>query len=201
MNNIVLLGDSIFDNAYYVRGGPDVFTHLRNLLPETWIPTLLAIDGATSRDVRDQLRRLPPDATHIVVSMGGNDALMAGHLLYVEVTSVSEALLVLSPALEDFERGYRQTLRDILNTKLPITVCTIYNANIEQVSQSRVFKIAVALFNDVILRVAREEHLPVIELRSVCTEPSDYANDIEPSIQGGHKIASAIAAAVLPKAV
>jgi hypothetical protein len=36
----------------------------------------------------------------------------------------------------------------------------------------------------------------VIDLRLVCTEPSDYANPIEPSGAGGRKIAAAIAAAI-----
>ena len=49
------------------------------------------------------------------------------------------------------------------------------------------------LFNDVILRVAFERALAVIDLRLVCNEPADYANPIEPSGRGGQKIARAIA--------
>ncbi len=52
------------------------------------------------------------------------------------------------------------------------------------------------MFNDVILRVAFEHHLPVIDLRLVCNEPVDYANPIEPSGRGGRKIAGAIARAI-----
>jgi hypothetical protein len=52
------------------------------------------------------------------------------------------------------------------------------------------------LFNDVILRVAFEHHASVIDLRLVCNETADYANPIEPSGQGGMKIAQAIAQAV-----
>jgi hypothetical protein len=33
MNHIVLLGDSIFDNAAYVAGGPDVVRQVRDNLP------------------------------------------------------------------------------------------------------------------------------------------------------------------------
>ena len=47
-------------------------------------------------------------------------------------------------------------------------------------------------FNDVILRVAFESKLQVIDLRLVCTEPADYANPIEPSSLGGEKIARAM---------
>jgi hypothetical protein len=49
------------------------------------------------------------------------------------------------------------------------------------------------LFNDVILRTAFERRLAVIDLRLVCTDPADYANQIEPSGRGGRKIAEAIA--------
>jgi hypothetical protein len=48
-------------------------------------------------------------------------------------------------------------------------------------------------FNDVIVRVALEHRLPIIDLRPVCTERSDYSNPIEPSGSGGRKIALAIA--------
>ena len=34
--------------------------------------------------------------------------------------------------------------------------------------------------------------LPVIDLRAVCSEIADYANEIEPSAIGGAKIADAI---------
>lgn len=52
------------------------------------------------------------------------------------------------------------------------------------------------MFNDVILRVAFDQGLSVIELRLICNEPGDYANPIEPSGPGGLKIARAIAQAV-----
>jgi hypothetical protein len=195
MPHIVLLGDSILDNGSYVAGGPDVSTQLNQILPGDWCATLLAVDGATCADVRSQLLRLPSDATHLVVSMGGNDALLAEHLLHAPVKSVSEALIVLSKAIDDFERDYRETVQQILQAGLPATVCTIYNVTLGEPAKAQVFKLAVALFDDVIIRTARELGLPVIELRSVCTEPSDYANDIEPSIQGGRKIAESIMAA------
>lgn len=56
-----------------------------------------------------------------------------------------------------------------------------------------VTRIALTPFNDVILRVAFEFGLGVIDLRAICTEAADYANPIEPSGLGGAKIAKAIA--------
>ena len=56
--------------------------------------------------------------------------------------------------------------------------------------------VALAVFNDAILRVAIELGLPVIDLRLVCCSPEDYANPIEPSSVGGEKIARVIVALV-----
>jgi hypothetical protein len=61
MPHIVLIGDSIFDNARYTAGQPDVISHARKLIPEGWRATLLAVDAATTNDNPSQLRRLPPD--------------------------------------------------------------------------------------------------------------------------------------------
>ncbi|MGH7552999.1 MAG: SGNH/GDSL hydrolase family protein, partial [Longimicrobiales bacterium] len=75
MPHVVLLGDSIFDNGAYVPGEPDVVAQLRALLPQGWQASLCAIDGSITRDVERQLSSVPTDATHLVISSGGNDAL------------------------------------------------------------------------------------------------------------------------------
>ena len=76
MPHVVLVGDSIFDNAAYTDGGPDVVSQVRGLLPPGWDATLLAVDGAITDGVAGQLARLPEQATHLVLSVGGNNALM-----------------------------------------------------------------------------------------------------------------------------
>ena len=55
---------------------------------------------------------------------------------------------------------------------------------------------ALAVFNDVVVRTAAAHGLDVIDLRAVCDQPQDYANPIEPSAIGGAKIARAIAGIV-----
>ena len=76
MPHLVLLGDSIFDNAAYTGGGPDVVSQTREALPTGWTASLLAIDGSTTDDVAEQVDRLPTDASHVVLSVGGNNALI-----------------------------------------------------------------------------------------------------------------------------
>jgi hypothetical protein len=75
MAHVVLLGDSIFDNSAYVTGGPDVVRQLQARLPAGSRASLAARDGARISDVARQIDRIAPDATHFVVSVGGNDAL------------------------------------------------------------------------------------------------------------------------------
>jgi len=63
VTHIVLLGDSIFDNASYVPSGRDVVSHLEQLLDADSQATLLAVDGAVVDDVPSQVFRIPSDAT------------------------------------------------------------------------------------------------------------------------------------------
>ena len=43
-----------------------------------------------------------------------------------------------------------------------------------------------------IYSIANERNIPVIELRDVCNQPVDFVDAIEPSAEGGKKIATAI---------
>ena len=193
--HIALLGDSIFDNASYTSGKPDVVTHLNTVLPRGSVATLLAVDGATVSGIASQLRRLPREATHLVMSVGGNDALRNIDLLSLRVSSSAEALQVFAQRISAFEQAYRATLSEVMALKLPVTVCTIYNGALEK-NIANIAQLALALFNDAILRAAIERGVDAIELRAICTEPSDYANPIEPSGSGGLKIATAISRAL-----
>jgi hypothetical protein len=194
--HVVLLGDSIFDNAAYVGGGPDVVTQLRAALPGDWRATLCAVDGAATDDVPAQLRRVPADATHLVLSVGGNDALGHIDILDQRAHSAAQVLGRLADIAAGFEERYRRALRAVLARGLPTAVCTVYNGRFPDRVLQRLTTTALVVFNDVILRAAVEARLPVIELRLVCTDDADYANPIEPSGRGGHKIATAIAKAI-----
>jgi lysophospholipase L1-like esterase len=192
MTHVVLLGDSIFDNAAYTGGAPDVVQQVRRRLPHGWKATLVAVDGATIRDVREQLRLLPADATHLIVSAGGNDAL--GHIdfLGAPASSTAEALLGLAGIAAEFERKYNGMLTEILTYKLPTAICTIYYPSFPDATLQRIAVTALTVFNDCITRAAFIHDLPLLDLRLICTEEGDYADPIEPSAQGGEKIARAI---------
>ena len=194
MPHVLLLGDSIFDNAAYVGGGPDVVTQLRPLLPQGWQATLRAVDGAVTSGVPRQVQQLPPGSSHLVVSVGGNDALRYSGVLDEGARSVAGAVNLLAEVREQFQREYRAMLDAVLAKKLPTAVSTIYDARYPDPLRQRLVVTGLTLFNDVITREAFSRGLPLLDLRLICDEAGDYANPIEPSVQGGAKIASAIVA-------
>ena len=126
--HIVLIGDSIFDNGAYTRGEPDVVTHLARLIPEGWVATSCAVDGATTGGVAAQLRRVPPQATHLAVSVGGNDALQHVGLLSARVTTMIQALEMFAPHVDRFQREYGAAIDSVRRQGRPVIVCTIYTA-------------------------------------------------------------------------
>jgi len=192
MKHIVLLGDSIFDNAAYVGGGPAVIQQLRAKLPPAWQSTLLAVDGSMAQDVPRQLERLQSDATHLVLSIGGNNALDHVNILSESARSAAEALSRLGEVGERFRQLYHETIRAVLSRNLPTAVCTIYYPNFPDPTLQQIAKTALTIFNDVIIVEAFAAGVPLIDLRLVCSEAEDYANEIEPSSAGGEKITSAI---------
>ncbi len=192
MNHLVLLGDSIFDNRAYVEGGLAVIDQVQQRVPPGWRASLLAVDGDTSADVTQQLKRLPPDASHLVLSVGGNDALGCLNLMGTPVSNLMDALGVLAEWQRVFQVSYAGAVTELLDLKLPLIACTIYDS---VPGMPTALMTALSLFNDVIVREAMRYGLPVLDLREILTEVADYSvvSPIEPSSQGGEKLANEIA--------
>ena len=192
MTHIILLGDSVFDNAPYVTTGQEVIEKLRRRLPPGWRATLLARDGAVLAGLREQVQRVPPDGTHLFVSAGGNDGLGWMGVLGESTTTVAEALARLGGIRRDFERRYRAMLDDVLRLNRPTTICTIYDVRFPDPAVREVAVTALTLLNDIVTREAGRRGLPLLDLRVLLDEDTDFANPIEPSAQGGEKLAKAI---------
>ncbi|TWU60879.1 hypothetical protein Poly51_11610 [Rubripirellula tenax] len=190
--HIVLLGDSIFDNALYVPGGPSVIEHVRRVLPDGDRATMVALDGATVSSVFRQLDRIPDDATHLILSVGGNDALwMAGNIFSQETADIRSSLQRIAELLTEFTTEYRRLVCELRELRLPLATCTVYDS-VPGLDSSETAGLCV--FNDTITRTAFELGTTLIDLRTICNETSDYSSvsPIEPSASGGGKIARAI---------
>ncbi len=75
--------------------------------------------GAATGHVPRQLGRVPPGATRLVVSAGGNDALQRRDVLGARAGSVADPLLALAEARDGLARGYRAMLEAVLARGLP----------------------------------------------------------------------------------
>ncbi len=185
--HIVLLGDSIFDNQVYIPKEPCVSAHLRQETDQE--VTLLAMDGAITLNVLDyQVSEIPKTATHLVLSVGGNDALRA----FYQRSLPDE----LEAATNEFVGWYAELIRTLQATGLPLLACTIY-CDCPIVTDDQILYAMqnyLPWYNRAIMEILKRHNIPLIDLRQICTEPEDYAasSPIEPSNQGGHKIAIAI---------
>lgn len=195
MTHVILLGDSIFDNAPYVPAGMHVQARLQSVLGPGDRVSLLARDRSVLDDMVAQVARLeelPEPADWLVISCGGNDVLGLEGAMQSKVSSVIEAVGLLSQWQSGFRRDYRRMLNVVLSRGKPVALATIYDSvpNLDPGLRT-----ALAPFNDVIVREAVAHRLPLLDLRLVCDEAGDYAavSPIEPSARGAEKIAAALA--------
>jgi len=113
MSHLVLLGDSSFDNAACVRGGPAIIDQVRERLRDGWRATLGAVDGSPIEAVHRQLGRLPEGASHLILSAGGNDVLGEVGVLGKPVGTVGEGVRLLADIRDRFGADYGRLLRAI----------------------------------------------------------------------------------------
>lgn len=194
---LVLLGDSILDNASYTRPAPDTAEHVRRQLGGNWTVELLARDGACISDVRFQLSELPARADCTILSIGGNDATQHLDLLERHVSSAAEVLDALVSIADRFAAAYRELAVRLVPNTQRLVLCTIYEPPLYDPVAARLARVPLAILNDRIIQIASRLRLEVLDLRSVCTEDSDFTRQIEPSANGAAKIATAIAGVVL----
>ncbi len=128
----------------------------------------------------------------MIVSAGGNNALNHLHILSEKAQSAAEVLNRLADLSEEFQRQYHEMLQAILRHDLPVAICTVYYPRFPDPLLQRIAVAALTIFNDTIIREAFMAGAPLLDLRLICNEDADYANEIEPSAAGGEKITAAI---------
>ncbi|MDB5612391.1 MAG: hypothetical protein JWQ22_44 [Devosia sp.] len=195
MGHVVLVGDSILDNGAYVARGGDVASRLRSRLNGSGV-TLLARDGAVIEGAIAQLNDVPENATLLVISAGGNDALRSVSVLLEPARTVAEALGKVLVIRDRFEDQYGKLMDRAQRFDPPTAVCTIYDVLLPNLEQRRLANLALGVLNDVITREAARRRLPLIDLRVMFRSELHFANAIEPSEAGSDLIAAAIVEAM-----
>jgi len=180
-DNIVLIGDSILNNANYVPSGKSVFdiikTRTNNILN-------VAKDGATIIDLYEQLDKIPVELnkseTYLFISIGGNDILNKRVTLdSVEVTKLFN--------------NYMEFLK-ALRIKLGNTKINIMNLYLPSNPRYQSYKSSIDQWNKLIDINSNKigEMYNVIGLNNLLISPEDFVYDIEPSESASEKIANLI---------
>ena len=220
---ILLLGDSIIDNKSYVLDGElDVTAHLKKLYsdqPDVFIINN-AVDGDTMYNIEYNHLDTPEveEASHIIVSIGGNDLLH--NISFLQTTSElskdmgKDARIgkwgrrELNPSrnkvfeetsfeiIKPFTKQYETIVANLSNHRAKLLLCTVYEGDLVDSDEfsdvNNSSKTMVSLFNDIVYRTANKYSADVLELREIFVRSEDYANPIEPSHIGGGKLAKAM---------
>jgi len=197
MAYVSLLGDSIIDNKVYVQSNElSVKEHLED--QSEYMFKQLAVDGHTTNDVLSfQLDKLPKISTHKVLSIGGNDLL--GQVYFLKNKDEFTAKEIMEQAvckLAPIKNRYRTIVQNLSQQDSNILLCTVYEGNLldDSLYSDIAFasKAMVSMLNDIVFSSAATYGVDVLELRNIFTTPQDYANPIEPSHEGGRKLATGI---------
>ncbi len=126
-------------SKYLLHSRPEIVAVLRSLVKKRamlsvhfdngdsfLLTTLLAVDGSVAAGVARQLPGVPADATHLFVSVGGNDALGEMRILQMPAASGVDVFNELANVAAAFEERYERMLGAVRELGKPTAVCTIY---------------------------------------------------------------------------
>lgn len=179
--NIVLAGDSIFDNKEYVIPGESVEQNLINNKNDV---LLLAKDGAFVADLVHQLEKMPsnlntPD-TRLFISVGGNDILYK----YRDTKFIDEKEI--NSVLEQYKNNIL-SIKNRFNIKIYLT--NIYYPPLDK--YVRLHKV-IRYWNNEQKKFAKKNDISLFNIDTLVTEIIHFSNEIEPSEIGSKLIADGI---------
>jgi hypothetical protein len=178
-DNIVLLGDSVLNNAKYVAEGKSIVDILKSKLQNVYS---FAEDGATITDCFRQLDKVSSDfnksSTHLFISAGGNNILNQ----QVDPSEISK--------LFDSYLHFIQSVK----AKLPSATFHLLNLYVPANPRYQSYRESVDQWNKLLQQNSDKVGLiyDVVDVNSLLTNSNDFVNGIEPSEEGGQKIATAI---------
>lgn len=193
IRHVVLIGDGLGGLARPKERSPGELEG--KLMPgrrDAWKLTVLPADQILAPS---PLSEFPADATHIVISIEGNHAIQDSGLLAGKPGSMEEGLARLSYAADQFEDKVEALIRAAQETRLPTVICSMWPPRYPEPTRQRAAVAALGIFNSRILRRAVDARISLVDLRRVCTEQGDYADQTMLSRMGLQKAANVISRA------
>lgn len=195
---VLLFGDSIFDNAIYVRGRNSVIQLLTKKLSDQYTGSgvdakahLFAHDGDVIEDVSGQLKKvnseIKEESTHIFISCGGNNGLRALNRIYSNYYNPFALTSTLWNLYWSVDEDYEEMMQEITTEfkDKQIVVCTIYKPNFTSGAHQFLSQTGLLFLNSLIRSKAAKYNAKVIDLYDLFTDATFLANPIEPGVKGG----------------
>jgi len=180
-DTVVLMGDSVLNNANYVPDGKSVYDNLNTKFSKI---INVAKDGATIRDLYSQLDKIPVNLnnsdTYIFISDGGND------ILNTQKELNNKDIIKLFNSYMEFLK--------ILRIKLGNAKLNIMNLYLPTNPRYQSYKSSIDQWNKLINKYSNKigEMYNVVDIHSLLTNPEDFVYSIEPSESASNKIANLI---------
>jgi lysophospholipase L1-like esterase len=175
---IILLGDSVLNNNSYVEKGKTVNDLLEQKIDKNKTIVPLARNNSTINKVYHQLERVNRDlndeSTTVFLSVGGNDILK-----------------MREKNIDDTFDKYN-TLVDAITTKLPNAKLVLFNVYYPPNKSNYHSEIKKWNTNLDLEYKRNNKNIHILNLAKLLKDPSDFVDDIEPSITGGEKIVNKI---------
>lgn len=171
--SVILIGDSLLDNAKYVPVNKTVFDFLMKKNPKTY---LFAADNSTISTAYIQsayLDNMSNSDAWIVISIGGNDLLKYP-------SSYARIMKQYDNFIAYIHEQVPQSNVVLLNLFYPL------NPDYKR------YHPIIPKWNKHVQSIADKYHYYVVDVSSILVTRQDIVHDIEPSVTGGHKLANAI---------
>jgi len=176
--NILLLGDSILENGFYVE--KSIESILKNSIHNIFN---YAYDGTKISDIYSQIQKIPYDlnssSSFIFLSVGGNDIIERAR-----TGSTSEDI---NPIFDEY-KNMIYSLKAKMDQSKIILLTLYYPYN----SDYHLYYDMIKDWNKSLEKFAVNENLQILKTYNLLGKPEDFIHSIEPSIQGGMKIAQSI---------
>lgn len=180
--NVILIGDSMLQNKYYVKNGKSITDILEKSVPHYNIFNY-AVDGITISGTYQQIKEIPIEFnnsnTSIFLSAGGNDIIDRA-----QSGSTSENI---NQIFDDYCKMV-QSLKTKMNDS-KIILLTLYYPD------SKDYHLYYGMIKDWNKKLdvfAKDQGFKTLKTNNLLSRPTDFTSNIEPSETGGEKIAKSI---------
>ena len=193
-STIVLLGDSMLKNNYYVSNDKNVEQVLKQQTSANCLN--YAQDGAIISDCYAQIDEIPltvdTPKTFICLSIGGNDIL--NYYANKNVNNDEYIKSQISVIMDKYKK-----LVEAIKSRFSYATLILFDIYYPTSEEYKKYYSAIRIWNNMQYKYVKQNNIRVVEVSKLLNKKEDFINKIEPSEEGGQKIVTAIVRSISTK--